>query len=147
MSLSHEQAGLKILAKIKIYILSRAKLLCTVWDETPCTYVVFIPGKIKLKSVLRRHLIIKMKILMYGNQFSGVFSNIEKRAKSTHNITPVLFSCSQCKQSSKILLNIVKNSEDPKSISGKITFALRMYVHIINDKRLVIWLIVSNNEF
>jgi hypothetical protein len=26
MSLSHEQAGLKILAKIKIYILSRAKL-------------------------------------------------------------------------------------------------------------------------
>ena len=36
MGLSHEHAGLEILAKIKIYILSRAKLLCTVWDEIPC---------------------------------------------------------------------------------------------------------------
>ena len=38
MSLSHEQAGLKILAKIKIYILSRAKLLFKVWDEIPYFY-------------------------------------------------------------------------------------------------------------
>ena len=37
MCLSHEHAGLKILAKIKIYILSRAKLLFTVWDEIPYT--------------------------------------------------------------------------------------------------------------
>ncbi len=36
MGLSHEHTGLKMLAKIKIYILSRAKLLCTVWDEIPC---------------------------------------------------------------------------------------------------------------
>ena len=28
--------GLKILAKTKIYILSRAQLLITVWDEIPC---------------------------------------------------------------------------------------------------------------
>ena len=37
MSQSYEHAGLKILAKIKIYILSRANLLYTVWDETPCS--------------------------------------------------------------------------------------------------------------
>ena len=36
MSLSHKHIGLKVLAKIKIYILSRAKLLITVWDEIPC---------------------------------------------------------------------------------------------------------------
>ena len=36
MSLSHEHVGIKILAKIKIYNLSRAKLLITVWDEIPC---------------------------------------------------------------------------------------------------------------
>ena len=32
-------------------------------------YVVFIPGKIKLKYVLRSHLASKMKILMYGNPY------------------------------------------------------------------------------
>ena len=36
MCLSHKHAGLEILAKIKIYILSRATLLITVWDEIPC---------------------------------------------------------------------------------------------------------------
>ena len=38
MSLSHEHVGLKILAKIKIYILNGAKLLITVWDEIPCRW-------------------------------------------------------------------------------------------------------------
>lgn len=33
------------------------------------SYVVLIPGKIKLKYVSRSHLIIKMKILMYGNPY------------------------------------------------------------------------------
>ena len=44
MSLTHEPAGPKILEKIKIYILSRDKLLITVWDEIlPYTeYFVFI---------------------------------------------------------------------------------------------------------
>ena len=37
MSQAHKHVGLKILAKIKIYILSRAKLLITVWDEIPCS--------------------------------------------------------------------------------------------------------------
>ena len=36
MSLTHEPAGPKILEKIKIYIISRAKLLMSVWDEIPC---------------------------------------------------------------------------------------------------------------
>ena len=43
MSLSHEHVGLKILAKIKIYILSRAKLLLSVWDEIPCRYIFYCP--------------------------------------------------------------------------------------------------------
>ena len=37
MSLTHEPAGLKILEKIKIYILSRAKLLCSLCHEIPCS--------------------------------------------------------------------------------------------------------------
>ena len=36
MALSHEHVGIKILAKIRIYILSRAKLLCSVCHEIPC---------------------------------------------------------------------------------------------------------------
>ena len=36
MSLTHEPAGSKILEKIKIYILSRAKLLFQVYYEIPC---------------------------------------------------------------------------------------------------------------
>jgi hypothetical protein len=37
MSVSHEHVESKILAKIKTFILSRAKLLFTLWDEIPCT--------------------------------------------------------------------------------------------------------------
>ena len=37
MSLTHEPAGPKILEKIKIYILSRAKLLFSLCHEIPCT--------------------------------------------------------------------------------------------------------------
>ena len=36
MSLTHEPARPKILEKIKIYILSRAKLLCSLCHEIPC---------------------------------------------------------------------------------------------------------------
>ena len=37
MVLSHEDVGLKILAKIKIYLLTRAELLCSLCNEIPCT--------------------------------------------------------------------------------------------------------------
>ena len=37
MGLSHEHAGPKILAKIQIYILTRAELLFTLCYEIPCT--------------------------------------------------------------------------------------------------------------
>ena len=43
MALSHEHIWPKISVKIKIYILSRAKLLCTVWDETPCITFLSTP--------------------------------------------------------------------------------------------------------
>ena len=33
MAISHEHVGWKISAKIKIYILSRAKLLCSLWQQ------------------------------------------------------------------------------------------------------------------
>ena len=36
MSLTHEPAGSKILEKNKIYILGRAKLLCSICHEIPC---------------------------------------------------------------------------------------------------------------
>ena len=41
MSLSHEHVGSKILAKVKIYSLSRAELLCTVCNEIPCILLKF----------------------------------------------------------------------------------------------------------
>jgi hypothetical protein len=37
MAISHEHVGWKISAKIKIYILSRAKLLCSLCHETHCS--------------------------------------------------------------------------------------------------------------
>ena len=37
MSLSHEHGGSKVLAKIKIYILTRVELLFTLCYEIPCT--------------------------------------------------------------------------------------------------------------
>jgi hypothetical protein len=36
MALAHEHVGSKILAKINIYILTRAELLCTLCYEIPC---------------------------------------------------------------------------------------------------------------
>ena len=37
MVLSHEDVGLEILAKIKIHLLTRAELLCSLCYEIPCT--------------------------------------------------------------------------------------------------------------
>ena len=42
MPLSHEHVGPKILAKIKIYILTRAELLFNLCYEIPCNSVVWI---------------------------------------------------------------------------------------------------------
>ena len=42
MGLSHEHVGPKILAKIKIYILTRAELLCPLCYEIPCTYLYLL---------------------------------------------------------------------------------------------------------
>ena len=36
MALSHVDVGLKILAKIKIYLLTRAELFCSFCNEIPC---------------------------------------------------------------------------------------------------------------
>ena len=40
MGLSHEHVGPKILAKIKIYMLTRAELLCALCYEIPCIFLV-----------------------------------------------------------------------------------------------------------
>ena len=67
MSLSHEHVGLKILAKIKIYILSRAKLLITVWDEIPCSsnmlYVILLKGVATKNFAEKTRQITEVKIL------------------------------------------------------------------------------------
>ena len=39
MGLTNENVGPKILAKIKIYVLTRAELLFTLCYETPCTTI------------------------------------------------------------------------------------------------------------
>ena len=39
MGLTNEHVGPKILAKIKIYVLTRAELLFTLCYEIPCTYL------------------------------------------------------------------------------------------------------------
>ena len=41
MGLSHEHVGPKILAKIKIYILTRAELLISLCYEIPCNRTCF----------------------------------------------------------------------------------------------------------
>ena len=40
MGLTNEHVGPGILAKIKIYVLTRAELLITLCYETPCTYLI-----------------------------------------------------------------------------------------------------------
>ena len=47
MPLSHERIGSKILAKIQIYILSRAELLITLYYEIPCNIAKFRKTKAK----------------------------------------------------------------------------------------------------
>jgi hypothetical protein len=42
MGLSHEHVGPKILAKIKIYLLTRAELLFHLCYEIPCTIITLI---------------------------------------------------------------------------------------------------------
>ena len=51
MSLTHKPAGSKILEKIKSDILSRAKLLCSLCHETPCTMLYLHVKKIGNESV------------------------------------------------------------------------------------------------
>ena len=59
MSPSDEHVGLKILAKIKIYILTRAQLLFHLCYEIPCMYYVLLEGVIKgsqgFKATLERY--------------------------------------------------------------------------------------------
>ena len=51
MGLSHEHVGSKILAKIKIYILTRAELLFTLCYEIPCNTLVRKYGRmLKVKT-------------------------------------------------------------------------------------------------
>ena len=52
MPLSHEHIGSKILAKIRIYILTRAELLCRLCYEIPCTYLCWrkVGGSEKVKK-------------------------------------------------------------------------------------------------
>ena len=50
MSLSNEQIGSKILAKIKIYILTRAELLFTLCYEIPCKALQKPEGTILKKT-------------------------------------------------------------------------------------------------
>ena len=45
MALSNEHVGPKTLAKIKIYILTRAELLCLLCYEIPCIYSIVEVGK------------------------------------------------------------------------------------------------------
>ena len=61
MSLTHEPAGPKILEKIKIYIISRAKLLMSVWDEIPC-----ISSKLQFDEIFGSKKYSKFKLTGHG---------------------------------------------------------------------------------
>jgi hypothetical protein len=52
MALSHEHAGPKILAKIKIYILTRAELLCHLCYEIPCICPITVRATKKMWNAL-----------------------------------------------------------------------------------------------
>ena len=57
MSLTHETAGPKILEKIKIYTLSRAKLLMSVWDEIPCILKDIICSHLSIDYLLKSNIL------------------------------------------------------------------------------------------
>ena len=58
MGLTNENVGPKILAKIKIYVLTRAELLFKVCYEIPCTF----PLKTKIREKLKKRLLSRVYI-------------------------------------------------------------------------------------
>ena len=52
MGLSHEHVGPKILAKIKIYLLTRAEFIFPLFYEIPCTWILDIAHN-STSSILR----------------------------------------------------------------------------------------------
>ena len=87
MSLSHEHIESKILAKIKIYILSRAKLLFTIWDEIPCTWKQF---EYHFWSVAK--LLVKFKRPTWNSNIELTLKNNLLKNNDSH-IEVMMFHC------------------------------------------------------
>ena len=69
MGLTNEHVGPKILAKIKIYVLTRAELLFTVCYEIPCTTdvtLLFLPQlNILISIITNNHIFSKLIMITY----------------------------------------------------------------------------------
>ena len=79
MGLSHEHVGPKILAKIQIYILTRAELLFTLCSETPCTY--------RNISVLTQKI---AEIVLFLSSFNRIIYNCQVNVLKVSNSEVIL---------------------------------------------------------
>ena len=71
MGLSHEHVGPKILAKIQIYILTRAELLFTLCSEIPCIRMLV---HLRIQPIVRSVSTNSFKTLL---EFQGLLENPE----------------------------------------------------------------------
>ena len=66
MALSHEYTGPEISAKVKIYILSKAKLLCSLCYEIPCSTELWRDKEVQFFPIL--HIPLKLFFRTYTNE-------------------------------------------------------------------------------
>ena len=71
MGLTNENVGPKILAKIKIYVLTRAELLFTLCYEIPCSLDVLLMQT--LHYTIGNHMALFLHVLMQHVQPNGFF--------------------------------------------------------------------------
>ena len=72
MGLSHEHIGSKEWAKIKIYMLTRAELLFTLWKEIPCiSHLVVFANTLKSVEISKQ--VLKWILLLIEGIREGVF--------------------------------------------------------------------------
>ena len=101
MALSHEHIGPKVSAKIKIYILSRAKLLCSLY---PCFlhYGKFLGGQ----------------FLSFINILSLYYQNIWEVCASENNLFSAVLPTLSCRTHTSVcILTIITEELDNQKLS------------------------------
>ena len=106
MSLSHKHVGSKISAKIEIYILTRAELLCPLCYEMPCTTTARLYSNY-LHCKIERHLWM----------FPQICSFRAKRWKASDKFQVFRQQVCVASRDEKILLKLQKENHDLSFLS------------------------------